>query len=221
MLVIGHRGAAGLAPENTFSSLYAAESSGVQMVEVDLRRTKDGQIVLMHDPALTRTHDDRRKVEDLTLAEISEIGERENREIPELTRFLQAVKMPINLELKVGGMEEAVLSAIKNFPHKVLISSHHPTVLKKIRALDEKIPLGFIIGQKMGYMFRLMMLIAKQLDLYSIHPYHTLINPSHMKMMREMKVKVYPWTVNNPHELLILKGFGIDGVFTDYPNIIK
>jgi glycerophosphoryl diester phosphodiesterase len=202
MLVIGHRGAAGLAPENTFSSLYAAESSGVQMVEVDLRRTKDGQIVLMHDPALTRTHDDRRKVEDLTLAEIS-------------------VKMPINLELKVGGMEEAVLSAIKNFPHKVLISSHHPTVLKKIRALDEKIPLGFIIGQKMGYMFRLMMLIAKQLDLYSIHPYHTLINPSHMKMMREMKVKVYPWTVNNPHELLILKGFGIDGVFTDYPNIIK
>ncbi len=221
MLVIGHRGAAGLAPENTISSLYAAEDAGVSMAEFDLRLTEDGEVVVLHDPTLYRTHDDRRKVESLTLTEIKAVGEKEGREIPTLKELLTAAKLPLNLELKSAGMEEKVLSTIKNFPHKVLLSSNLPQVLKKLRTLDEKIPLGFIIGQKMGYMFSLMMTVAKHLDLYSIHPLHTLITPVHMKSMRRLGVKVYAWTVNDVHEFLIIKGFGVDGVFTDYPNIIK
>ena len=221
MLVIGHRGAAGLAPENSVSSLKAAEGAGAGMVEVDLRMTADQKVVLMHDPTLLRTHDDRRKLSDLTLAEVQAVGKREGREIPELSEFLNEAKVPLNLELKVQGMEEAVLSAIERFPHRVLISSHLPPVLKKVRALDGKIQLGFIIGQRMGFMFPLMMAVARQLDLHSIHPIHTLITPAHMKSMRRLGAKVYPWTVNDVHEFLVLKGLGVDGIFTDYPNIIK
>lgn len=221
MIIIGHRGAAGLAPENTLSSLQAGIDAGIDMAEVDLRQTKDGAIVLSHDPTLIRSHDDRREIASLTFDELNEIGKKEGRKIPTLEEFLAAAQIPVNLELKVVGMEETVLSVIKNFPHKVLISSHFPQVLKKIRTLDEKIPLGFIIGPKMGYMFALMMAISRQLDLYSIHPIHTLITPAHMKSMRRLGVQVYPWTVNDIHQLLILKGFGVDGVFTDFPNIIK
>jgi glycerophosphoryl diester phosphodiesterase len=221
MLVIGHRGAAGLAPENTISSLHKAVEAGVHMVEADLRQTRDGQVVLSHDPTLARTYDDRRRISDLTLEEIRAIGEKEGRRMPELTEFLEEAKLPLNLELKESGMEEKVVAAIKNFPHKVLVSSNLPLVLKKVRALDGKIPLGFIIGPKAGYVFPLMMAVAKQLDLYSIHPVSPLITPVHMKSMRRLGVKVFAWTVNDVHEFLVLKGFGVDGVFTDYPNIIK
>jgi glycerophosphoryl diester phosphodiesterase len=191
------------------------------MVEADLRQTKDGKIVLSHDPHLLRTHDDRRHISGLTLDEIREIGQREGRPLPELSEYLEEAKLPLNLELKEAGMEEQVLSAIKNFPHKVLISSSLPQALKKIRTLDGKIPLGLIIGQKMGYMFPLMMQVARQLDLYSIHPIHTLVTPSNMKSMRRLGVKVFAWTVNDVHEFLVVKGLGVDGVFTDFPNIIK
>src|SRR5690606_23501679 len=116
---------------------------------------------------------------------------------------------------------EKVLAAIKNFPHKVLISSHLPRVLKKVRALDEKAPLGLILGQRMGYLFSLALMIASQLDLESIHPIHTLITPSRMLAMRKLGTKIYPWTVNSPHDFQLMKGFGVDGVFTDYPETIK
>ncbi|MBX4187630.1 MAG: hypothetical protein KW793_00655 [Candidatus Doudnabacteria bacterium] len=221
MLIIGHRGAAGLAPENTISSLKAGIDAGVQMIEVDLRQTKDAKIILSHDPTLLRTHDDRRKISDLTLQEIEQISIKEGRGIPVLSKFLEASKVSLNLELKEAGMEEQVLSEIKSFPHKVLISSSLPQVLKKVRTLDGKIPLGFVIGPKMGYMWPFMMAIAKQLDLYSIHPIHTLITPVHMKSMRRLGVKVFTWTVNSVHDYLVIKGFGVDGVFTDYPNTIK
>lgn len=221
MIVIGHRGAAGLAPENTLSSLQAAVSAGANMVEVDLRLTQDGFAVLSHDPTLARTHDDRQKISDLTLEEVRAIGLREGREIPELSEFLQSVQLPINLELKDSGLEEIVVNAISNFPHKVLISSNLPQVLKKVRTLDRKVSLGFIIGPKAGYVFPLMLAFAKHLDLYSIHPVQTLITPGHMRAMRRLGVKVYTWTINNIHDYLVVKGMGVDGVFTDYPNIIK
>jgi glycerophosphoryl diester phosphodiesterase len=221
MLVIGHRGAAGLARENSISSLQKAEEFRVDMVEVDLRKTKDGQIVLMHDPSLLRTHDDPRKVSELTLEQIHAIGITEHNSIPTLDEFLAEANVDINLELKESGMEKEVLSKIKNFSHKVLISSHHPSVIKKIKALDENIPVGFVIGPKMGQFFPLMVGLASYLKPYSIHPYHTLITPSHMKMMRGITKRIYPWTINTVHEYQIIKGFGIDGMFTDYPDLFK
>ena len=221
MILIGHRGAAGLAPENTASSLQVAVEMGVDMVEVDLRKTADNQIVLSHDPNLLRTHDDRRAICKVTLNEIRALGAQENREIPEFGEYLQKVKMPIILELKEPGLEELVLEKIKDFPHKVIISSFHIGVLKKIRALDGKIPLGFILSSKVSYIFPLVMAVARSLDLYSIHPHHSLVTPAHMKAMKRLNAKVFTWTVNDVHTELLMKGFGVDGIFTDYPNLFK
>jgi glycerophosphoryl diester phosphodiesterase len=221
MLIIGHRGAAGLGSENTLSSLQQAEENKVDMVEADLRQTKDGAIVLAHDPSLARTHDDRRLIKQLTLSELKEIGQRENREIPTLEQFLSQAKTDINLELKESGMESLVLSAIKNFPHKVLISSGNPLVLKKIKALDGNIPLGFIIGPRWGHMLLLAIQIAKRLNPDSIHPHHSIVTPRTMSLFKAITPKVYAWTVNDKHEFEILKGLGVSGVFTDYPNIIS
>jgi glycerophosphoryl diester phosphodiesterase len=221
MLIIGHRGAAGLESENTLGSLKKAEEAGVGMAEFDFRQTKDGYIVAMHDAALTRTHDERKRVSQLTLNEVKEIGIREAREIPTLEEILASAKIPLNLEIKETGFEDKVATAIKNFPHKLLVSSSNPVVLKKIRSLDGKVNLGFILGLRWGYWFPFAMGVARTLDLYSINPYHSLVTPRHMKAMRELKVKVYPWTVDDVHHFEIMKGFGVDGIFTDYPDRFK
>ena len=221
MLIIGHRGAAGLADENTLSSLKKAEEIGADIAEFDLRETSDGEVVIIHDKTLHRTHDDRRAVKHLTLAEIKAIGEQEAREIPTLTELIAAANIPLNLEIKESGFEQQVIDAIKNFSREVLVSSSNPLVLKKIRTLDEKVKLGFILGPKWEIFFPWAMHIAKTLDLYSINPYRTLVTPKHMKAMREHKLKIFVWTVDDKHEFEITKGFGVDGIFTDYPNLFK
>jgi glycerophosphoryl diester phosphodiesterase len=220
MLVIGHRGAAGLAHENTISSLQAAVKAGVQMVEVDLRSTLDGQVVLAHDPTLARTHDDRRRLSRMTLAQVREVGKREGREIPTLEEFLRAASLPVNLELKEPGMEAQVVSAIRTFPHKVLVSSSYPDVLKKIRALDGNLPLGLIVGPKAGILLPMLISMTGKVNLHSIHPVHNLVTPLTMRIMRRTGAKVYAWTVNDVHDLQLMRGHGVDGIFTDYPNII-
>jgi glycerophosphoryl diester phosphodiesterase len=221
MLIIGHRGAAGLGSENTLSSLQQAEQFQVDMVEVDLRQTKDGAVILSHDPSLARTHDDRRLIRHLTLGELNEIGLRENRPIPTLEQFLSQAHTDVNLELKESGMESKVLSALKHFPHKVLISSSHPLVLKKIKTLDGNIPLGFIIGPRWGHMLLVAIQIAKRLNPYSIHPHYSVVTPRTMSLFRAITPRIYAWTVNDRHEFEVLKGLGVSGVFTDYPNIIS
>jgi glycerophosphoryl diester phosphodiesterase len=219
MQIIAHRGASAVEPENTIRSLKKAEEFGAGMVEVDLRATKDGHVVLLHDPTLHRTHDDSRKISDLTLAQVQAIGISEMNPIPTLDEFLAEANVDVILDIKIGGIEEKVVSKISKFSHKVLISSTHPTVLKKIKALDEKIPLGFIIGPKMGFMFPMLLGTARVLKVHSIHPHHSLVTPFTMKAMRERVAKIYPWTVNSVPEYQILKGFGIDGIFTDHPDL--
>lgn len=218
MLIIGHRGAAGLVFENTLESFKKAIELGVDMIETDLRQTKDGEVVIMHDPNLYRAFDDKRKLSQVTLAEVKEISKRENREVLTLEELLDKVQVDLNLEIKESGFEGKVLEQIKNFSHKVLISSNKPRVLRKLRTLDEKIPLGFIFELRIWpILFRTVV----HLNLYSVHPYFRFVTPKSMKLFRKKNLKVFPWTVNDIHELEILKGFGVDGVITDRPDIIR
>ncbi|OGE87780.1 MAG: hypothetical protein A3J07_03650 [Candidatus Doudnabacteria bacterium RIFCSPLOWO2_02_FULL_49_13] len=196
MLIIGHRGAAGLAKENTIGSFQKAVELGVDMVETDLRRDKAGQIVLSHNNSS--------KLNLTTLAEA-----------------LGVITVPVNLELKQAGLEREVLSAIKNFSSSVLISSKYPKILQKIRALDESVQLGLVIGKANWFLIPFIPKLDKVLKLYSIHPKTFLAKKLLIQRFRRLGKKVFVWTVNNPTQFQKLKALGIDGVFTDYPNIIK
>lgn len=195
MIVIGHRGAKGLAPENTISSFKKAEELGVDMIETDLRRGKNGQIVLSHDAPKTNS--------------------------PALAELLQAVSTPLNLEIKEAGFEAEILSAIKNFSSRVLISSKYPGILKKIRALDENIQIGLIIGKGNWFLLPFISGLDKVLKLYSIHPKVFLAKPFFIRRMKRLGKKVFVWTVNDPEQFRKLSTWEADGVFTDYPNLIK
>ena len=121
MKVIGHRGAASLAPENTFAGFGLALQLGVDVIETDVQRTKDGKLVLFHDARIERTTNGRGWLRRMAWEELRGLdagswfhrwytGER----IPLLTDFLQRYgsKIPIELEVKQPGIEQEVVAAV-------------------------------------------------------------------------------------------------------------
>jgi glycerophosphoryl diester phosphodiesterase len=220
MLIIGHRGESGVEPENTIRSLKRSEEADADMTELDIRRSKDGELVVFHDHSLKRLFGLRKSVASLTLDELKEISK--NREIPTLDEVLSTIGTDLVLDVKVYGIEKQLLVKIKNFPHKVLITSWNPLVLKKIRALDRNIPLGPVFGIK-GTLFLLPILIRflRKLNIYSITIIPQFVNPATMKRFRQIGWKVLPYSINDEKEFRRLEQLGVDGVFTDYPELIK
>ena len=215
MLIIAHRGASGLEPENTIRSFKKAEELGADMIEMDLRLTKDNQIVVIHDWNLKRLYGVKSEVNDLTLDELRNISKDQ---IPTLKEVLSEIKTPLNLHIKVPGMEARVLEAIKSFPHRVLISSVFPRILKKIRILDGNIQLALIIGGPELHLMFVLNWLVKSLNLYSVHPKNILVSFASMPILSWNKRKVIVWDVNSKKDFERLIKLGVDGVITDHPE---
>jgi glycerophosphoryl diester phosphodiesterase len=221
MLIIGHRGASGIEPENTIRSFKKAEEAGVDMIELDVRRSKDGEIVVVHDSDLLRIFGDPRTIRSLTLAEIKRVSTEYNREIPTLDEVLANIRTDLNIEIKVHGIEQQVLSKIKNFPHKVLISCFYPGILKKLRTLDEKIGLALLLGVKRFHIIGVAGYYAKKLKLAAIHPNNNLVFPAIIALLRLSGSKINVYTVNSKREYERMKKLKVDGIFTNYPELMK
>jgi glycerophosphoryl diester phosphodiesterase len=221
MKIFGHRGASGTEPENTIRSFIKAETVGADMVELDVRKSRDGEIVVFHDHDLLRLFGDPRAIKDLDLSEIKRVSSEQGREIPTLTEVLQSVNIGLQIELKVHGIEQQVLNKIKSFPHKVLISSFFPEILKKVRSLDGNIELGLILGAKRFHMIALANYFAKKLNLTSIHPKISIVSLPVIALFKLSKRKINVWTVNSEKDYKKMKNLGVDGIFTDYPELIK
>ena len=202
-------------PENTIRSFKKAESLGVDMIEMDLRLTKDREIVIFHDWNLKRLYGIKSEVNDLTLEQIKEISQGE---IPTFEEVLSQIQTPLNLHIKVAGMEVQVLEALKKFSHRVLISSVFPRILKKIRALDGSIRLGLIIGGSELHLMFILNWLVKNLNLYSIHPKNILVSAATMPILRWQKRMVIVWDVNSKKDFDRLVKLGADGIITDHPQ---
>lgn len=172
------------------------EQSLVDMIEVDLRK-RGSEIVVSHNRPT------------------------KSAELQTLNQLLAQSQVPLNLEFKESGFETEVLEAIKNFSSKVLLSSKYPSILKKIRALDENVDLGLILGRANWFLVPFIKRLDKALKLYSIHPKTFLAKSILIKRFHRLGKKVFVWTVNNLNQFQKLEASGVDGVFTDYPNLIK
>lgn len=216
MRIIAHRGASGIEPENTIRSFKKAEELHVDAIEMDVRPTKDNEIVVFHDHDLLRLFGDPRAVKDLTLAQLKEISK--GREIPTLDEVLANVTTDLIVEIKVHGIEEQVFAKIKKFPHKVMISSFFPKVLKKIRALDGNIELGLAIGPGEFRLMPLVNYLTRKINLTSLNPWNKLVSSPIIALFKLSKRKIYVWTVNDEKEYLRMVKLGVDGVYTDHPE---
>lgn len=128
MFIIGHRGAAGLAPENTLDGIGIAKKCGVDAIEIDIRATKDKKLVLQHDPTLLRHAEDGSKISELTLKQIQTTITKSGHPIPTLDEaFEEAGGIPLVIEGKGSGWAEPLAGKLKNYkgPKPMVISDNH------------------------------------------------------------------------------------------------
>ena len=134
MLKIGHRGARAYEPENTLRSFQRAIELGVDAVELDVRKTKDNKLVVIHNVNVNKTTNGKGSVNQLTLAEIKKFVTEKDDKIPTLEEALDLIKKKIRvlIELKETGIEKKVLELIRQrgLMENVIIISFNEDILR-------------------------------------------------------------------------------------------
>lgn len=196
MKIIGHRGAAGLALENTLPSLELARLLRVDAIEFDVRKTADGKLVLCHDPDLADISDSHQKLRETSWRELQTITlSDEQSKIPSLQQALRMVgQTPVLIELKESGCGEALLAELKNFPNlDVTIVSFKLDELAHLRALNPTIRL---FGLERTKPFDIIQ-FARQLKLNGVGLNFWLLNPLTYWLAKRSNLSMYVYTVNS------------------------
>jgi len=220
-LVIAHRGASAYEPENTLRSIKRALNLGADMVEIDVRTTKDGHIVVIHDATVDRTTNGRGYVKDMTLEELKKLDAGLGERIPTLQEVISLVKGRVGLviEIKVPGIEEKVLKIVnENKLHDdVLITSFYHPILLRVKSLNAKVRTGIIIASRPVRPAQL----ALDARSNAIFPKYTYLDLEMVEEAHKHSLTVYPWTVDDPGEARLLIEMGIDGIVTNKPDILR
>jgi glycerophosphoryl diester phosphodiesterase len=213
MIKIGHRGAKGHAAENTLASFEKAMEVGVDMIELDVFLSKDNIPVVIHDKTIDRTTNSNGFVSDFLAIELQKLG------IPTLEDVFQLVnhQCDINVEIKEFEAVKSVLDLIHSnifSKEKILISSFDWNALQEVRFHDNDIRIGVLTETDVD----LALAFAKFIKAYSIHPFHHLLTKENVIQIQYNNFKVYPWTVNEPEDIIFVKLLNVDGIITDFPD---
>jgi glycerophosphoryl diester phosphodiesterase len=219
MLKIGHRGARAYEPENTLRSFKKALEIGVDAVELDVRKTKDDQLVVIHDADVKRTTDGKGLVSELTLEEIKEFSAEKGEKLPTLKEALDFLdkKVKIVIELKETGVENQVLSMVhtKGLQKNVVFVSFIEEALRKVRELDKEVETGLIYVKHKNPVKA-----ALELKASYLLPLYRFTHTANVQKAHENDLKVIVWTINKPEEVAEYAEKGVDGIASDKPDIL-
>ena len=225
MLKIGHRGAKGYEPENTFVSFQKALDMQVDGIELDVHLSSDSEIIVIHDETIDRTTNGKGFVNTLSLLELSAIRIDGKYEIPTLKEVFDLVNQDcfINIELKSYEATDKVVSLIEKYVAKkgwkydrFLVSSFDWNALQQVAFLNNKIPIGVLTETDLD----LALAFAKFIQAKSIHPHFHLLTKENTAQMQGQGLQVFPWTINELEDIQKIKTFNVNGIITDFPNRI-
>jgi len=230
--IVGHRGAAGVAPENTLPSFEAAWAAGVAWVETDVRLTRDGVPVLVHDASLERTTTGSELVSACTWEELQTVdagiqfapgfaGTR----VPRLEGLLAAAagRSGVLIELKAEAarpelLVERVVAAVAaaDASSWVRIISFEAGLLERIRQAAPEWATGFIASEAAG-----LLETARRLGCVAIHPRLTALSPELVEASRAAGLLVNTWTANTSEHISQAAELGVDEITTDFPEMAR
>ena len=231
MLKIAHRGASGYQPENTMLAFASAIQLGADAIEFDVRSSKDGALVVIHDETVNRTTNGRGKVKDFTLGELRRLDAVKEEKIPTLEEVLKTFgnRLICNIELKEEWIGDKVLEIVKKCDcvESVIVSafsreegkesSWNDLLILKIK--EKKLKIGLLAG---GSFIKHATLVAKTSDLFPIYSLHFPVSSLTYSLVRntrqETGCKIMGWSTNDRKTIERLKKMGVDGIFSDYPD---
>lgn len=219
MLMIGHRGAMGCAPENTLLSIHKAIELGADWVEIDVHCVAD-KLLVIHDETVDRTTNGRGKLIDYSFEELRALDAGLGQRIPTLQEVLEVTvgKVGLNIELKGLGTGKVLTSLLKKTPetykNKMLVSSFLMPELEQVVRLNQHVKIGVLAGNNINESIAW----ATKLKAFSIHIRLQKVTPKWVDRAHDLGLKVYVYTVNKVVQIRRMKELGVDGVFSDYPN---
>jgi glycerophosphoryl diester phosphodiesterase len=237
--IIAHRGASGLAPENTMAAFRLAASLGTTAIETDVQMSRDGRLLLIHDGTLRRTTDGKGRVSSKTFDELRRLdagswfpkrllkrrhGERQftGERIPaieELFALAHEHKLRLYLEIKtpcLAGIEGALVAAIRKagLPDGCVIICFDAEVLKRVRKVDSQIPIGYLCEKRIAGA------VTRALDLGArfILPRRDRVSARLIADAKANGLGIVTWTVNKPLQMKRMIALGVDGIMSDFPD---
>ncbi|MCY3811926.1 MAG: glycerophosphodiester phosphodiesterase family protein [Gammaproteobacteria bacterium] len=214
--VIGHRGAAGLAPENTLASFSQAVRLGVDAVELDVHLSADERLLVIHDADVERTTNGRGKVATTTFAALRRLDAGDGERIPTLDEVLEAVptRIAVNIELKGRGTAAPVARAVTGCTRPLLVSAFDHAELARFRDLCPDIPCAPLLAEwRRGVLDT-----ARALDAWSVNLADGIAGTATVNAVRESGRLCLVYTVNDAERAAALRAMGVAGVFGDFPD---
>jgi glycerophosphoryl diester phosphodiesterase len=234
MILYGHRGARGEAPENTLPGFHHARQVGVTHLEFDVRMSRDGHLVVIHDDTVDRTTGARGKVSGFTARELSALDARDGFPdwpgtcgIPTLDAVLDACRDMAGFQIEIKKPEdpsslpavcEGLASRIREHGvgDRTVVSSFDPAALERMKAAAPGIPTAFIGG------FRDVADVeaAIRLRCAAVCPHLPTTSAEILRAARGRGLQVCGWMGNTPEEVTTLLEWGVDAITTDFPSRI-
>ena len=214
--------------ENTIESVQKAIELNVDGIEIDVFKSKTGELVVYHDPFLSRLSNSNAFIEQISLDSIKKIELIGGYFIPTLKEIVDIIPEKIFLNIELKGQDTSfetnkiITNYLKtyNFPtSKFIISSFRWDELKKIRSINKDIPIAILVDSlhKINDAIKL----AKQINAFALNPNKEFITKEIVNKIQSKNIKVYPYTINTPRNIRKMRSMGVDAIITDYPERIK
>jgi glycerophosphoryl diester phosphodiesterase len=243
--IFGHRGAAGVAPENTLVSFRAALAQGADRLELDVHGTLDGHVVVLHDASLDRTTDGSGEVRAMTLEAVRRLdaGARFAPHpglqpivvqgavrVPTLDEVLAELpEVALNIEVKQGEptIVSAVLATLDRHAARprVLLAAEHDPIMADIRAAAPDVLTGFTASEAAAFFESVhggperSQWPGVALQVPSMFQGVVVVDAAFVSRAHAQQLEVHVWTVNEAEEVARLVALGVDGLITDVPAV--
>lgn len=215
-LKIGHRGARAYEVENTIKSFIKAVELGANAIELDVRQSRDGKLIICHDDNLKRVFGVGLPVHETTFADLKKATDSRIITLEEALHSLGSKVEKILVELKETGHEKNVLDEVNKakLQDRVMIVSFHEEALAAVRKIDKKIEIGLIYTK-----FRNPIEAALKLQAQYLVPLYRFTHTKDIEKAHKNNLKVIVWTINTTEEAQTFINKGVDGIATDKPDI--
>lgn len=220
VVVTSHRGAGSLEPENTLRAIRRAIALGIDQIEIDVQLTKDGHLILMHDPTVERTTNGSGKIADLTLIEIRQFDAGNGERVPTLDEALALLdgKVILQIELKGPGTAQPTVSAVMNAGKEaqVVLTSFMHQELRDAQRLNSRLRLGALWGRLPADVVQQ----TKQLGAEALHVWHEFVDQQLVTEAHAQGLLVRAWNTSKEEDMRRLIALGVDAIGSDRPDIL-
>jgi glycerophosphoryl diester phosphodiesterase len=216
-IAIAHRGDPVAQRENTLPAFTSAVREGADMVELDLRRTRDGEIVVLHDATLSRLWGDQRNVADLELAAVRAAGCGAMR-IPTFREVLQHIAVPLMVDLNADTVEGALHEVRRaDATARALFVTGNVAALRHLRDLAPEARIGLTWVEPEPPPSTLLL----ELGAEYWNPMFTLVTPERVADVHRLGLKVSTWTVDKPRHMARVIAAGVDAIVSNRIRVLR